>query len=988
MSRESYFGEQDIKPSLNGFNDSSAVNSNSPSSASSLRAAEQRAGQATSQAEQNSVANPVNRTNTTRGETKSSPQTQEQQTLRTLESSPSETQQSFYYNSSEEQKPSRLPFSLSKQNKTHKSRTGFRKALPVAAIAAVLGVALFAIFGSTSLLGAHLESLYTKATDTQYTSSSIRSSRIFTYMLDGGNQLATNWDGTRKYTSFSPWLKSRLKNNGIEVGTVDSSGVFHESSSLTGSKVLKYGDDIISADDFVTTYRDNVEFREAYYYAKRGRVLGFFDDAADSFFKKLGLSRDLMEKFHQTGDESKDTKNYNDTLSKEFDGTPDASHRVVEDQPVLDEDGNETGEYKRVETENTESRSASGASSTERARNYFTKATAVASTACGAWRIGNALATTLAAVEVISSIHYFQNITENLSKSKTEDSDGAAIHQVANFFTKQVSSSYVDPSTGNDINYTGSPLEAESARLILGGVKPNLNNSSPYSIDAMSKSVITALAVHGASASACNISRGMNAVVSLALLSAPGGGFLSLTTSVLIDTIFSIGVQISVTAVLGFMVPTIARVMFDNYFEYLSGIPAGEIYGRGASAANTQLARQASGQSGGSKSAALAYQYQTAEVLALDAELDRRTRSPFDASSENTFLGSLAASFLAFSTTPSLSGALTSFSNLTSSSVSTVAKSLTTPIYAAENTFYNLASINKFAAALADAGENSSYMTTFGSCPTLEEFGVACDMYGNMITTTDLSTIDLDPGDSDYISVISPNLSYDSEGNESIKPNSRLADYIMYCTERDSPFGVYDANIANAFLTDLGFIGNNLPIISQGVDLINLFEEADPEVQAWATGEICMNTQTNTYWGSEMKYYQRYVEDNRILTNMGVYTAAETSDANDAADPLLADNRDPVSLFKKAYYEQHPLDNSDSGLLARLTGLTKTEADDTLDLIAYLYFLEDYDPSTRTVFGSTPKTPASPLHFTGSTHYTYIVYPRPELEYNKVQEVA
>ena len=70
-----------------------------------------------------------------------------------------------------------------------KGKGFFRKAGPLGAIAAILFGGGFFFFGAQSLLGPHLSALYTQQTDLQFTSYSMRNSRLMSYMLDGGNQI-------------------------------------------------------------------------------------------------------------------------------------------------------------------------------------------------------------------------------------------------------------------------------------------------------------------------------------------------------------------------------------------------------------------------------------------------------------------------------------------------------------------------------------------------------------------------------------------------------------------------------------------------------------------------------------------------------------------------------------------------------------------------------------------------------------------------------
>ncbi|MBR3177212.1 hypothetical protein IKF27_00180 [Candidatus Saccharibacteria bacterium] len=783
----------------------------------------------------------------------------------------------------------------------------FKRSAPMAAIIGGIAACLFVIFGSSSLLGAHLEALYTEATDTQYTSSTLRGTRLFSYMLTGGDQISTSWSGARKYKTFSPWLKSRLQKNGITVA----------------DGALEFKGQTITADNFATTYRDNVEFREAYTTSKRGRVAGFFDDVAERIYQKLGLSRNIFENFKQTGDADQDEANWNKTMAAEFEvDNLDTSTHTVDEEQVVDENGNpvtdENGNPVTKKSETADSGkppTTEGPDSTSKATAYLSKATAAVSTACGALKIGSLLATTVSAVETYSTIHYYLNFMESYSKTKYGEGDEAAANQVNNFFTRPVTTEYPDPETGEKITITGSPLEGENERVILGGVKPNLEKANKYSVSRLSKVLKGTMATYGATAVSCSLANAANAALSLATLAIPGGGFIKLTTSLLVDAAIKIGAQLAVTAALTFVVPTIARTLFENHFESLAGIPAGEAFGKGAAAANTQLAARGSGQSGASAEKLARYSRQTNEVIALDAELDRHTHSPFDASNKNTFLGSIVSSALSFATVNSLFGPLATLSNLTKSS------------------FANLAG-----SAYADSG--LKYFDFHGDCDDLKDIGVEGDIYCNRITITDPSTIDLAPDDETYIAVVEPNLETDEQGNEQVKDGSRLAKYINFCANRESPWGIYDANIAASFETTLGPL-DTVPYIGDAVAIINAIENLDPEVELWAKGTICNATPENPYWETEMKYYQRYLEDNRVLSQLGAFKDTEI--------------KDPVLAYQDRYEKTHPADNSKAGTIARITGSTKDDVETMLAVIDYYTLLADYHPEERYAFIDNPQ---------------------------------
>ena len=173
---------------------------------------------------------------------------------------------------------------------------------PISIIAALLfgGGALF--YASQSILGPHLSSLYTEATDLQFTSYNSRNSRIFKYLINGGDQIKIS-NFSQKYTTFTPYMQRRLKNNGIEVGHLNADGNFVSGQAIFGkSTVLKYGDEIIDANHFQDAFASNANFRESYYEAKRGRVAGFFDDVSMKYYDQKGATRDIFDDYKSTGD--------------------------------------------------------------------------------------------------------------------------------------------------------------------------------------------------------------------------------------------------------------------------------------------------------------------------------------------------------------------------------------------------------------------------------------------------------------------------------------------------------------------------------------------------------------------------------------------------------------------------------------------------------------------------------------------------------------
>lgn len=766
-------------------------------------------------------------------------------------------------------------------NQKHSFKSNLSKKSPIFIVIGVLFGFIGAIFFSMSLLPGQIEALITKATDSQYTTYAFKSRSITKQILSGKIKL-------------SDYNQNRLKAQGIEISSLNS-----------GQKAFNYKGQTITADNFDDTIKNNIEFREAFNKSKRGRVANFFDDAADSIFKKLGLTRNIFSNYKQTGDNKTDTDSYKNTMSEYFKGESDIRINTAEDREFKDKDGNTRIE--RVETgEDVSPGKTVGESSKIKAENYLTstasKVADAGGLACAALKVGNLIAVAVAANEIYQSIHSFLTRMESISKTKAGDGNNAALNPFLNSLSEPVTATYIDSDTNEEKTITGSSLESEGLKFILSEATPDKSKTKHYSIERTFKATTLALTTNGFSNLACNGIRAAGSLISLATTAIPGGGFVKATVGFLINTAIASGIQLTIATILRGLIPYIASSLFTNIFESTTGIPAGELLAKGASASNSRLARSGSGQMPSSANRILSYQNYTSEILAEDAEIERKNLSPLDINSQNTFIGSLLKSFSSFanSTRPVASF----FSNL----ASLTTKSILHPVYA--------------------TGEGSSYLTTFNSCSELEQnlSGSKGDLYCNPIVTSDPSTNNIEVDDPAYLNVINPNLSTDSSGNQTVKDGSRLAHFINFCTERDSPFGIVDANISSAFQTSFGTVGDNLPFLNDIVDIVNAAEET--AAMPWATGEICANSELNPYWDSEMKYYQHYVEINRILDQLGNFK----------------DTKNPVAAYKEHYLKNHPLDNSKSGYLSRISGITKSNAEEVLATIEYFEYLANYTP--------------------------------------------
>ncbi len=774
--------------------------------------------------------------------------------------------------------------------KSKKTKSRLLKSSFALGIIGILLIGLFVIFGSNSFLGPHLESLFTEATSTDYTAYSIRSNEIILEILNGKLEMPD-------------YFRDRLAQNDIKV---------------INDTTWEYDSKTITADNYLNLYDSDVYFREAITYARRGRIAMFFDSAAEKFYEKLGLSRDVFHDDTPSGDNNTDTAYYNNKMTNYFSGSPTVDVDTAEETIEEDEEGNEVIKY--VSTGETVGVSAGEGDSTEdRAKAYLDsvgeKVTAD-TPGCAALQIGNIVATAVSANNNYTAIHEYMTKMEPISKSRYINNDGSAINSVLNWFTKTATATVYDAETGEKVEVTGSPLESEGMRVVLGGLTANSNNTRKYSLERSFTSTDRSIESSGLTTEACKVEKAAGAVISLAALGVPGGPLIKASIGLLLHYTLGAGVQIIASSVLGLLVPTIADVMFENPFENAVGVAGGEAFAMGAANANQLSAQQNSGASTASRDQVLAYNRVNNQIIAQTAEIDRKNHSPFDATNKNTFLGSLTASFLPLATT----------SATISAPLSTLASTVNSSI----------ASLNP---AYAD-GEGTSFMTSFGNyCDKLAEIGASGNLYCKAIATHDLSTLDLSTDDPEYLEVISESIEYDADGHETIIPNSPLADYITFWMGRYSMPGIKDAGIADACEHRFGYI----PLLSNIADMV---KPASDYCESVADGSRYVDSDDNPAWDIE-KYHQLYVLTNRVKTNLGFYDNGEN----------------PVAVFQAEYEKEHPLDNSRAGYLARISGLSKDDAEGVLALADYYQKLDNYDASLAYTFTNDEDTP---INFTDS----------------------
>ena len=441
-------------------------------------------------------------------------------------------------------------------------------------------------------------------------------------------------------------------------------------------------------------------------------------------------------------------------------------------------------------------------------------------------------------------------------------------------------------------------------------------------------------------------------------------GCLPGAISVAAGVAMSIGAGLMIAGLIQVITPLVANMMIRTVGEMIA---SGELFGSGmVSYAGKYIGsvHQANGGSLSTREKYVSFRAQRESAIAEDARYDRLTKSPFDASSQYTFLGTLVRQFMGFAgSNKSIMSTITSTGGALSSSITALLPS---------------------ASAIDAANMLYTDETYQDICPYLSSINAVGDAYCNPYIITDVSTIADDPND--VIEELYQGNNFKEEftedGNVQIDPDSELARYILLDNNRTSAFGIasQDAiskieNFATAQTENTTF--NN--VVNSGIGAIPAVGDAIDAINnglvlpyvGYVSGETAVagNHLDEEYPGNAApswdgngdsvpaaSTYQRFIEDQTLFESEGIFEESA------------------VSAFLDEYYEEHPLDNSYEGILARYSGMSKDEVVSFLKIIDYGNYLANYKPEERYAFAQDVKPEgADELKFNNDHKVAYVI---------------
>lgn len=766
---------------------------------------------------------------------------------------------------------------------------------------------------------------------------------------------------------LSAFQKSKLKKAGFEIKTEN------------GVTILRSGDTTIVPDSkYIDKFKGKgnvIDYETALKGTEgvslslkqgtmtfRSRVRYWFDTTVKSFFARVGLSRnrgkdmkkgDLDEIKQRTTQGDDDADFSKGRITNEADFDDDADYRPKTGD-MEDFSGIRKGATPlEIEAEVGEAAKAKTNSSVLKGA-----VSQVAQMGCMASNIVGSVLNLMRALNLMQvrqvSLQFFEliqkaQIGENVGNSLNTVAASLITPAIISYKSGTFSSGKLEGSTKQDmsvVEVNGSAMEStgiisqyegkpRAPDVATGALNPlaNLGELGPilkkFGLSATSFKTCASLQVVTSLTSIAEEIKDVGSIIAC-FSPAAAAGCSALIWNIAEKAAAAITIQLVVNALVSWLVPKVANWLVLDISTHLFGQQLGNVIAHGI----TDIMNRNAQWGGSSLATAATLQiFKKFERISLEEEAnyERATRSPFDPTSQYTFLGSLVTKLGTM--TYSLGTPVASLASLGSTALS------------------SLGNLLPHANAISDA-KDVDYLQDYTKkyCPNLDSIGaLAGDAFCNPVMIEDVSTLDMDPAEVVLRLDKDPTLDcFEQEEGESdvptIKQNGGCMKYIVYYTQRESEFGVADMNIANSGNiegdnTVVSAVVNATPVIGEVADIVNSGNAL--RKLGYVTGEVGVTKNNGDSlsfsetgkvldevpkW-DKVKYIQRFIGDQRLLKGMG------------------AIEEDAVSAALRTYYENHPLDNSFEGILARKTGMTKENVEIALNFIKVATFAANYEPA-------------------------------------------
>ncbi len=687
--------------------------------------------------------------------------------------------------------------------------------------------------------------------------------------------------------------------------SVASSGEYHNGHS--GELAVLFDSEITNSENFVEVVESNLKLYAAFAAAVDNAISAsyYYSGGVNETYQSMDVSRGNFNDFESTGDPEKDREAFNEILSKMLDtGTtvdmnvyggchtdrvmhedvyeyetqgnchyvrnpdPDSPNAgVLQCEPVTRQEVRRTYEDKEVCDGETVGFDAEDADSTVAKVGDETNDTE---------RAAQLLNTAVSASEPYLAAKNFMAIEEPIQRTRIEG--GPLANYVMETLSKPTEVEYYDVGKGENVKSNQSVLTTQNFTAVVSSSNFSKTEASNFALDRVQRitnmndsDVITGTTI------ATDGGKKSNIVVNKGDGSTDGN-----TLQKAVDSINQAAAQ--------------------KNSELLSSIVGGNRIVEGGAFISNTINMQNLGAAPSDEATVAAYQEEVKEVLARKSAAERATKSPFDISTPNTFLGSIVFGFgsaMVKGLGNNSAGAIVSTTSVASNALDDSVDSLLNNV-------------------LAKGEDYSDFAALSGYCNTVDNAGVKGNLYCAQdvtITTKYMSNTE------------------EQWGDLNAEDNDDYEDYLVLGTDREATVGVKSSEVCEAYKDKHGddsILGKFLDALTNLVSLSKSCDERDVPSDV-ATGKAYSISSENGN-KDNIEMYSGYM----------LY---------DTVKSLLNGLESQSARIKKNYYALHPKDNSAAGRLARISGLTKHEAQIALNYASYLNMIANYNPGERYAFG-------------------------------------
>ena len=629
-----------------------------------------------------------------------------------------------------------------------------------------------------------------------------------------------------------------------------------------GNLAILYHDEVIGPDEFVGAIESNPELYAEYSEALDISARYYYSSDVDAVYKDMNISRAAFEDWKSTGDQEEDQEQFNEIMM----GILDNKSNLVLDGCV----GEESEDNYSVDVTNPDSAIAVISEIADRTKGSDATKKAAES-----------LSSAISSSEPYLAANAFMAIEEPIQRARI-DGDGP-IHELMNTLYAKNNLTYVDVNTNTEVTTDKAIIETDNFVAAVSGGEFSKRQAENFSRDRGLK--LTGMSDVSIITDATISTTGQKKSEIMAKMQHGS----SADQSVLMPMDDSLSIAI----------------VKKNSDLFRTVVGGNRIIEGGAFLSNSINARVLAAMPSDEETIA-AYHREVKDALAWKAEAERATKSPFDITSQYTFLGSLTHGLTntMLRNTSSDNSALGSLVGMMADLTNDSVKDLSGTV-------------------IADGKENDYGVTLGESCQTVNAAGAEGDIYCSSHNT--LSTGYMKKTKEDWQASLGGNL--DESGN--IVSDSQLGQFIVLGMDRRSTIGVENSEVCEAWKDfNQGIIGK---IIDKLLDLLGLYNSCRGVDSGVAIGSDYTFSGSNSN-AATVKLYSGFVLYDTVYS-------------------LLKGKTSSVAAFREKYYQEHPLDNSPAGIIARRSGMTKAEAEAALAYIDYLEMIARYDPSTRVFFG-------------------------------------